>query len=122
MTAENELPPSAQGDAGLLDEAGVAPTIATPASPRKCTLNQIEHALDLVLDFGRHDPWSVVQEQAEFLEGMVPVIIDAIWAAHHYRTRGHHDVPGEKHWLQITSWVHKDVAAAADNVVRWVDL
>lgn len=121
MTAENELPPL-QGDAGLLDEAGVGTARPAPAGPRRCTLDDIEYALDAVIDYGRHDLSSVVVKDATFLEGMVPVIIDALWSAHHYRTRGHQEIDGEPDYLQITSWVDRDVAAAADSVVRWIDL
>jgi hypothetical protein len=121
MTAENELPPS-HGDAGLLDEAGVGTAHPAPASPRRCTITDIEHALDAVIEFGRHDLSSVVKHDAAFLEGMVPVIIDALWSAHHYRTRGHAFIEGEPDWLSITSWVPTAVAAAADSVVRWIEL
>lgn len=121
MTAENELPPP-HGDAGRLDEAGAGFAHPAPASPRRCTINEIEHALDAVIDFARYDLSSTCKEQAKFLEGMVQVIVDAIWAAHHYRTRGHHEVDGEPEYLQITSWVGRDYANAADGVVRWVTL
>lgn len=107
-------------DAGAGAEAGVGSVRPAPASPRRCTLDDIEYALDAVIDFARHDLSSVVKQDAQFLEGMVPVIIDALFAAHHYRTRGHLEVDGEPGYLQLTSWVTADAATAADNVVRWV--
>jgi hypothetical protein len=108
------------GDAAAVDEAGTGSASPVPAGPRRCTLDEIEYALDAVIDFARHDRSSVVKQDAQFLEGMVPVIIDALFAAHHYRTRGHLEVDGEPGYLQLTSWVDITAATAADNVVRWV--
>ena len=47
--------------------------------------------------------------------------LDAIYAAHYYRTRGHYEVV-DFDFLGIGAWIAKDVIAAADNVVRWVAL
>ena len=110
------------GDAGAVDEAGVGTVRPAPAGPRPCTLADIERALDVLVDVGRHDTASSVQAHAELLEAMTTVIVDAIWAAHHYRTRAHAFIEGQPEWLSITSWVPTTVAAAADSVVKWVTL
>ena len=64
---------------------------------------------------------SDLKAEAELLMAMTPVILDAIYAAHYYRTRGHYEVV-DFDFLGIGAWIAKDVIAAADNVVRWVAL
>ena len=121
MTAEN-VPPPPHGDAGRLDEAGAGFAHPAPAGPRRCTLNQIEQALDAIVDFALHDPSSVYQREAELIEAMTPTIVAAIWSSHHYRTRGHQEIPDVPEYLEVTSWVDKYYALAADDVVKWIDL
>lgn len=122
MIADDATPaPAADDDRRLGGSGPVAPYSAGPLHPRRTNFDQIERALHLVADQAAHELGSPVKAEAELLMAMTPVILDAIYAAHYYRTRGHYEVV-DFDFLGIGAWIAKDVIAAADNVVRWVAL
>jgi hypothetical protein len=116
-TAE-DVPPTSPVDAGHLDEAGAETVHSAPASPRRCTIERLAWALDTLTDKA---PASAADD-AQLIYDMTSVLLDAVRAAHHYRTRGHREIDGAPEYLQLTSWVETYYAACADNVVRWFDL
>lgn len=120
MIADDETPSGSLDEDRHVGGSGpVAPYSAGPLHPRRTNFDQIEQALHLVADQAAHEFGSPVKAWAELLMAMTPVILDAIYAAHHYRTRGHREVE-DTDYLGIDAWIAKDVIAAADNVVRWV--
>jgi hypothetical protein len=116
-TAE-DVPPTPPVDAGHLDEAGAGTVHSAPASPRRCTIERLAWALDTLTDKA---PASAADD-AQLIYDMTSVLLDAVRAAYHYRTRGHREIDGAPEYLQLTSWVETYYAACADNVVRWFDL
>lgn len=116
-TAE-DVPPTPPVDAGHLDEAGAGTVHSAPASPRRCTIERLAWALDTLTDKA---PASAADD-AQLIYDMTSVLLDAVRAAYHYRTRGHREIDGAPEYLQLTSWVDTYYASCADNVVRWFDL
>lgn len=118
MIADDVTPPHAQGADDRLGQTGTGPSLPVPV-----TLDQLEaalhHVVDIVLD-------TVTQREghaaAVVVRDNLDVIIDAVWAAHHYRRLGHRPVDGDPEWHAITSWVQTEVVNAGNLVVKRVRL
>ena len=123
MSANDVTPPSAQGDDDRVGRPGSDPLPSLPGTNRKITVDQLEHALQHVTDTLLN---TVTQGEAkaaaELVRNSIPAIVDSMWAAIHYRRLGHQFIAGEPHYLQITSWVHKDIADVASAVAEKVRL
>jgi hypothetical protein len=121
MTAEDVTPVPADDDRPA-GEAGVGAHQPAPASPSRVTFDELESLIYRVVDVARHDMRSTVKADADRLFGLIPMLLDAVYSAYEYRCRAHQPIQGEPEYLRITTWIRAEIAACADNVVRWVTL